>query len=78
MKSKIFIIASLSILLFSCGSKENSSNIDKLIETKNLTELKKERALLQADLTKIDEALASLEKKIDEALVETMVVFSSR
>ncbi len=74
MKSKIFLIASLSILLFSCGSKENSSNIDKLIETKNLTELKTKRAALQADLTKIDEALASLDKKTDEALVETMVV----
>lgn len=71
---KIFIIASLSILLFSCGSKENSSNIDKLIETKNVTELKSKRALLQADLTKIDEALAGLDTKKDEALVETMVV----
>lgn len=74
MKSKIFLIASLSILLFSCGSKENPSNIDSLIESKNLPGLKEKRAALQADLTKIDEALTSLEKKSDEALVETMIV----
>lgn len=71
---KIFIIASLSILLFSCSSKENPSNIDNLIESKNITELKSKRAAIQADLAKIDEALTTLEKKTDEALVETLVV----
>jgi len=74
MKSKIFIIASLSLLLFSCGSKEKTSNIDKLIETKNITELKSQRALLQADLTKIDEALAGLDKKATEAWLEQLIV----
>ncbi|TGD57638.1 efflux RND transporter periplasmic adaptor subunit [Flavobacterium humi] len=71
---KIFIITSLSILLFSCGSKENTSNIDNLIESKNITELKSKRAAIQADLAKIDEALASMEKKTEEALVETLVL----
>ncbi|MGH2664571.1 efflux RND transporter periplasmic adaptor subunit [Flavobacterium sp.] len=70
----IFIIASLSILLFSCGNKENPSNIDSLIDSKNITELKNKRAAVQADLTKIDEALATLEKKENEALVETLVL----
>lgn len=71
---KIFIIASLSILLFSCSSKENLSNIDALIEAKNPKALKNKRAEIQADLTKIDEALASLDKKTDGALVETIKV----
>lgn len=71
---KIFIIASLSILLFSCGSKENPSNIDALIQSKDLTALKTKKAALQADLAKIDGALAGFDKKSDEALVETMVV----
>ncbi|MEO8516428.1 MAG: efflux RND transporter periplasmic adaptor subunit [Flavobacterium sp.] len=74
MSKKIFIIASLSMLLFSCGSKENPSNIDSLIESKNVTELKNKKESLQADLTKINEALAGLDKKSNEALVETMVV----
>ena len=71
---KIFIIATISILLFSCAGKEGNVSIDQLIESKNLTELKNKRVAVQADLAKIDEALATLEKKKDEALVETIVV----
>jgi membrane fusion protein, multidrug efflux system len=74
MRNTIAIIA-FSILLFSCGKKENTMSIDALIKAKNLTELKAKRALIQLDLVKIDEALASLDtKKTDEALVETMAV----
>lgn len=72
--NKIFIIASISILLFSCAGKESNTSIDKLIESKNLQELKNKRVAIQADLTKIDEALKSLEKKTDEALVEVLAV----
>ncbi len=71
---KIFIIATISILLFSCAGKEGNVSIDQLIESKNLTELKNKRVAVQADLAKIDEALATLDKKADEALVETIVV----
>ena len=71
---KLALIALTTLTLASCGSKQNDTSVDTLIESKNLTELKNKRAALQADLTKIDAVLASLEKKTDEALVETLVV----
>ena len=71
---KLALIALTTLTLASCGGKQNDTSVDTLIESKNLTELKNKRAALQADLTKIDAALASLEKKTDEALVETLVV----
>lgn len=71
---KIIILSIVTVFIWACGNKENSSSIDKLIETKNTVELKNKRAGLQADLAKIDAALALLEKKSDEALVETIVV----
>lgn len=73
MKNIAFIVLT-TLTLVSCGSKQNDTSVDTLIDSKNLTELKNKRAALQADLTKIDAALASLEKKTDEALVETLVV----
>jgi membrane fusion protein, multidrug efflux system len=71
---KVILLSLVSIVLFACGSKENGTSVDTLIETKNINELKNKRTALQADLAKIDEALASLEKKTDEALVEVMTV----
>lgn len=71
---KVILLSLVSIFLFACGSKENGTTVDKLIETKNVQELKNKRTVLQADLAKIDEALASLEKKTDEALVEVITV----
>jgi membrane fusion protein, multidrug efflux system len=71
---KIIILSIVTVFIWACGNKENSSSIDKLIEAKNTVELKNKRAGLQADLAKIDAALALLEKKSDEALVETIVV----
>ena len=71
---KVILLSLVSIFLFACGSKENGTSVDTLIETKNINELKNKRTALQADLAKIDEALASLEKKTDEALVEVMTV----
>lgn len=71
---KVILLSLVSIFLFACGSKENGTAVDKLIETKNVQELKNKRIALQADLAKIDEALASLEKKTDEALVEIITV----
>ncbi|WP_136667677.1 efflux RND transporter periplasmic adaptor subunit [Flavobacterium sp. H122] len=71
---KIIILSIATVFMWACGNKENSSSIDQLIETKNTVELKSKRASLQADLAKIDAALATLEKKSDEALVETIVV----
>lgn len=70
---KIIILAITSIILFSCKGNDATSSVDQLIETKNYTELKKKRDLLQADLTKIDAALAS-NTKTEEALVEVITV----
>lgn len=71
---KIFLLSTLSILLFSCGKKEDNTNIDTLISSKNVKELQAKKALIQADLTKIDEALAKLDVKKDEALVSVETV----
>jgi RND family efflux transporter MFP subunit len=73
MKKTIFISA-LSLLIFSCGKKEDSANIDTLIASKNIKELQAKKALIQSDLTKIDEALATLDVKKEEALVTVLRV----
>jgi RND family efflux transporter MFP subunit len=74
MKKKI-IISVLSILLFSCGKKEDNTNIDSLITSKNLVSIKEKRAELQTQLTKLDDAIALLDiKKSEEALVSVSVV----
>ncbi len=72
---KIIILSTLSILLFSCGGKENNQSIDELIKSKNAKELQAKKALIQADLAKIDEALATLvDTKNEEALVSVLTV----
>jgi membrane fusion protein, multidrug efflux system len=71
---KIFIITALSILIFSCGKKEDATTIDSLIESKNVVALQAKKGLLQTDLTKIEEALAILDTKKEEALVSVLVL----
>ena len=71
---KILILSTLSILLFSCGKKEDNTNIDALISSKNVTALQAKKSLIQADLAKIEEALAKLEVKKDEALVSVLTI----
>jgi len=71
---KIIFITTLSLLLFSCGKKEDNTNIDALIEAKNVTALQAQKTLIQADLTKIDEALATLDVRKEEALVSVLTV----
>jgi len=67
---KLLLITLLSIILFSCGNKEENANIDSLIASKNLVSIKAKRIELQAQLTKLDDAIATLDiKKEDEALV---------
>jgi RND family efflux transporter MFP subunit len=67
---KIILIATISALLFSCGKKEENTNIDSLIASKNLVSIKAKRAELQTQLTQLDNAIAELDvKKTDEALV---------
>jgi membrane fusion protein (multidrug efflux system) len=71
---KIFVISALSILLFSCGKKEDNTNIETLIASKNVVALQAKKALIQADLAKIDAALATLDVKKEEALVSVLTV----
>ncbi|HLP63466.1 efflux RND transporter periplasmic adaptor subunit [Flavobacterium sp.] len=71
---KILLTAFLSLAILSCSKKENSDNIDDLISAKNPTALQTKKAALQADIAKIDEALAALNVKKDEALVSVMTV----
>jgi membrane fusion protein (multidrug efflux system) len=74
MSKKIVIISTLSLLLFACGKKEDNANIDSLIASKNVKELQAKKALIQADLSKIDEALAKLDVKKEEALVSVLAI----
>jgi RND family efflux transporter MFP subunit len=71
---KIFLITTLSVLIFSCGKKEETATIDNLIASKNATALQAKKALIQADLAKIDEALVTLDVKKEEALVSVLTV----
>ncbi len=72
---KIILIATLSILIISCGKKEDNTNIDSLIASKNVVSIKAKRAELQTQLTKLDDAIALLDiKKMEEALVSVSVV----
>lgn len=68
----IFYLFVLAILFSSCGSKESEKSIDKLIEAKNVKALQEMKVSLQAKITKIEEALATLDVKKEEALVAVM------
>ena len=71
---KTILITALSISLFSCGKKEDNTNIEGLINAKNVTALQAKKSLIQADLAKIEEALATLDVKKDEALVSVLTI----
>ncbi|MES2746971.1 MAG: efflux RND transporter periplasmic adaptor subunit [Bacteroidota bacterium] len=71
---KIIFITLTSLFLFSCGNKENNQSIDDLVKAKNVTALQAKKVALQAEMAKIEEGLASLNVKIEEALVATAVV----
>ena len=71
---QIFTIIIFSLFIISCGNKQNAS-IDDLIKAKNTKELQAKKSLLQADLSKIDAALKTLDtKKEVEALVSIAIV----
>ncbi|WP_396210321.1 efflux RND transporter periplasmic adaptor subunit [Flavobacterium sp.] len=68
---KIIIITALYIAVLACSKKENDATVDQLISNKNVAALQDKKATLQADLSKIEEALAKLDVKKEEALVTT-------
>jgi RND family efflux transporter MFP subunit len=69
MTKQIFILLTAVTLVVSCGQKDNNQTVDQLIASKNNTELQARKALIQADLAKIDAALATLNVRKEEALV---------
>ena len=71
---KIFLVSVLSIAIYSCGKKENNQSIDALIESKNTKALQEKKVVLQAEIAKIEEALATLDTKKEEALVAVMTL----
>jgi RND family efflux transporter MFP subunit len=71
---KILILSAFSILLFSCGGKENNQSLDAIIASKNIKDLQAKKTALQADIAKIEEALATIDVKKDEALVSVLTV----
>ena len=66
---KILLLTVFSILFAACSQKENSGNIDTLIESKNLANIQAKRVELQAQITKLDEAIATLDTTKVAALV---------
>jgi RND family efflux transporter MFP subunit len=69
MTKKIFSLLIASAIFASCGNKDNAQTVDQLIAAKNNKELQARKATIQADLAKIEAALATLNVKKEEALV---------
>ncbi len=73
MKNILYITA-FSLVLLSCNNAKKTENIDDLISAKNVKALQEKKTALQSDITKIEEALATLDVKKDEALVSVSTV----
>jgi membrane fusion protein (multidrug efflux system) len=71
---KILYITAFSLVLLSCTNSKKTENIDDLIKSKNVKALNEKKTALQSDITKIEDALAKLDVKKDEALVSVMTV----
>lgn len=71
---KLVLLITMPLILASCGNSEKNENIQKLIDTKNIAGLQKQKENLQAQIDQIDEALSTMGKKTEEALVATTTV----
>ena len=71
---QILYITAITLFLVSCSNTNKTENIDDLIKSKNIKSLQERKAILQADITKIEEALATLDVKKEEALVSVMTL----
>jgi membrane fusion protein (multidrug efflux system) len=69
MTRKLTPLLIATVLFISCGDKDNNQTVDQLIAAKNNKELQARKALIQADLAKIDAALATMNVRKEEALV---------
>lgn len=74
MTKKILPLLIAATLIVSCEEKNNNQTVDQLIAAKNNKELQARKAVIQADLAKIDAALATLNVKKEEALVSVMTL----
>ncbi len=71
---RILLLSVTALLLAACGPKDNQG-IDAIIASKDLKAIQAKRSALQADITKIDAALATLDTtKAAEALVSVAAV----
>ena len=71
---QILYITAITLFLVSCSNTNKTENIDDLIKSKNIKSLQEKKAILQADITKIEDALATLDVKKEEALVAVMTL----
>ena len=71
---KIIYLSALSIVLLACSNGAKTESIDNLIKNKNVKALTEKKATLQADIAKIETALATLDTKKEEALVSVLTV----
>ncbi|MEN9875409.1 MAG: Multidrug resistance protein MdtA [Bacteroidota bacterium] len=69
MTKQLFALLIAATLVVSCGEKNNNQTVDQLIAAKNNKELQARKATIQADLAKIEAALATLNVRKEEALV---------
>jgi RND family efflux transporter MFP subunit len=69
MTKQLFALLIAATLVVSCGEKNNNQTVDQLITAKNNKELQARKAAIQADLAKIEAALATLNVRKEEALV---------
>jgi RND family efflux transporter MFP subunit len=69
MTKQIFALLIAATLVVSCGQKDDNQTVDQLIAAKNNKELQAKKALIQADLAKIEAALATSNVRKEEALV---------
>jgi RND family efflux transporter MFP subunit len=69
MTKQIFALLIAATLVVSCGQKDDNQTVDQLIAAKNNKELQARKALIQADLAKIEAALATSNVRKEEALV---------
>ena len=69
MTKQVFALLIAATLVVSCGEKNNNQTVDQLIAAKNNKELQARKATIQADLAKIEAALATLNVRKEEALV---------
>lgn len=74
MTKLIFPLLVATSLIVSCGDKQNDQTVDQLIAAKNNKELQVRKAVIQADLAKIDAALATLNVRKEEALVSVLTL----